>query len=132
MSDQHDLEMILESHFPIISIQTHEEKRALNLLEKVVSPTTRILCSWTITDGLNCTKRKDEPFELAGDDYNYDGVSSVDFSESNPTAALRHIKKKVTNAVIVFVDFHPYLDDAINIRLLKEIALDEAVTGIQW
>jgi len=129
MSDQHDLEMILESHFPIISIHTHEEKRALRLLEKVVLPTTRILCTWTITEGLNCTKNKDEPFELAGDDYNYDGVSSVDFSESNPTAALRHIKKKVTNAVIVFVDFHPYLDDAINIRLLKEIALDQAVTG---
>ncbi len=129
MNDQHDLEMILESHFPIISIETHEEKRALSLLKKVVLPTKRILCTWTVTDGLNCTKEKDQVLELAGDDYNYDGVTSIDFSESDPTAALRHIKKKVTNAVIVFLDFHPYLDDAINIRLLKEIALDESITG---
>jgi len=129
MSDQHDLEMILESHFPIISIQTQEEKRALGLLKNVVLPTKRILCTWTITDGLNCTKSNDKPLELAGEDYNYDGVTSVDSSESSPTAALRHIKKQVTNAVIVFLDFHPYLDDATNIRLLKEIALDEALTG---
>ena len=35
MNDQHDLEIMVVSRFPIILIETHEELRSLDLLERV-------------------------------------------------------------------------------------------------
>lgn len=35
MHDQHDLKVLIESRVPIIQIETHEESRVLDLLEKL-------------------------------------------------------------------------------------------------
>ena len=53
MNDQHDLELILKSHFPIVTIETHEEHRAVDLLKKAAGTLGKELLQWTITDGLH-------------------------------------------------------------------------------
>jgi hypothetical protein len=36
---------------------------------------------------------------------------------------LTHIRTNATNSLFVLLDFHPYLEDAVHIRHLKDIAL---------
>lgn len=121
MSDQRDLEMLLMSHFPITTINTHEEKRALELLKKVVTRTDRSLWTWSITEGLK-SQGQSSPTSLSLQD---SGSSDyVQYPSTEPKPMLQQIKRSIKNAVIVLLDFHPYLDEPLIIRLIKEIALD--------
>lgn len=51
MNDQHDLSLVLKSHFPLVVIETMEERRALEVLKSVTSDLDKILHTWTVTDG---------------------------------------------------------------------------------
>ena len=42
---------------------------------------------------------------------------------SKPTDALGHIKSVQVPGVYILADFHPFIDDPMHIRLLKDIAL---------
>ncbi len=122
MSDERDLEMLLMSHFPITTIKTHEEKRALELIKKVIARTGRTLYTWSITEGLKpAYGRSADTLSLQ------DSSGYVAYPTTEPKSMLEQIKKTLENSVIVLLDFHPYLDDALIIRLLKEIALDYSV-----
>ena len=121
MSDERDLEMLLMSHFPITTIKTHEEKRALELIKKVIARTGRTLHTWSITEGLKPAYGRAENLSLQ------DASGYIAYPTTEPKSMLEQIKKNLENSVIVLLDFHPYLDDALIIRLLKEIALDYSV-----
>lgn len=125
MNDQHDLGLMLDSHFPVITIETHEEKRALTLLQKVLRNRPRELATWSVTEGIQKNGGAKQPLALnpAGND-NYVQYPS---SDTTPLDMLKHVKQAVANTVLVLLDFHPYLDDATVIRLLKEIALEHNV-----
>lgn len=122
MSDERDLEMLLMSHFPITTIKTHEEKRALELIKKVIARTGRTLYTWSITEGLKPAYGHSADTLSLQDSSGY-----VAYPTTEPKPMLEQIKKTLENSVIVLLDFHPYLDDALIIRLLKEIALDYSV-----
>ncbi len=125
MSDESDLELLLMSHFPITTIQTHEEKRALNLLEKVVTRTDRSIWAWSVTQGLKSLGESVKPVLSLQDSFQ---SNHVEYPSTEPKAALQQIKNSLKYAVIVLLDFHPYMDEPIVVRLLKEIALDYPVT----
>ena len=76
MSDQHDLELIILGHAPIIQIETHEETRALNLLVRIATSQNLPLYKWAVTEGL---RRMD--IDLAVQRHN-----------SEPKDVLSHIK----------------------------------------
>ena len=40
MPEQKDLELLIDGHTPILQIETHEEKRALDLLVRVATRTS--------------------------------------------------------------------------------------------
>ncbi len=107
MSDEHDLELVINSRVPLVVVESHEELRVLDLLRSMVLRLQRPLFHWTITQGL---KRID-----------------VDYAPQRHNAeagdVLRHIKSAAQKAVYVLSDFHPYLKDPTNVRLLKDIAL---------
>jgi len=143
MNDQHDLTMILDSHFPIITVQTHEEKRTLNLLKKIMSTQTRSLHTWSVTEGIRQVGPTNDPLQLIGKNqqviasgpYNDDSglnYSNLNYSNlnENPEQMLKHAKKSLQNTVLVLLDFHPYMDDATIIRLIKEIALEHNINGV--
>jgi hypothetical protein len=43
---------------------------------------------------------------------------------SDPEALLRHLKATPTAGIYVLLDFHPYLSNPLNVRILREIAQD--------
>jgi len=109
-AEQNDLMMLVESSIPLIAIETHEEKRATQLLKNLTKPLNKWLFSWSITQGL---KRIDLKMPL----------EALDNTET-PEGALHHISSTETPAVFILYDFHPWLDDDPQIiRKLKEIAL---------
>lgn len=108
MSDKHDLELLIHGHVPIITIETHEESRALGLVVNAAQSLYLPTFKWTVTEGLQRV------------DLNLDPQRHV----SDPQDVLKHIKSSKLQAAYILLDFDPYLTDPVNIRLLKEIAMD--------
>ena len=52
MSDLKDLELLMLGHTPILQIESHEEKRALNLLVRIATSNTIPVFQWSATEGL--------------------------------------------------------------------------------
>ncbi|MCZ6498366.1 MAG: AAA family ATPase [Gammaproteobacteria bacterium] len=117
MNDRHDLELILRSGVPIVVIETVAEGRVLELLRKLVTASPadgyRPLFRWSVTDGL---QRLD--LDLEPQRHNVE-----------PANVLGHIRAVEQPGIYALLDFHPYLEDPVNIRLLKDIAVDAAKTG---
>jgi SpoVK/Ycf46/Vps4 family AAA+-type ATPase len=106
MNELQDLLVLIKSRFPIVLIESHEEPRVLALLEKGTNLDNAPLYTWSVTSGLRRRLR----------------IESV--PETNDLMmALRHIDKTVQNGVYVLLDAQPYLQDPINLRLIREIAL---------
>ncbi len=120
MQDKKNLGLLLASHFPILVIETHEEARAVQLLEAVVRPTGKSLFTWSAASGLqNNLLGKAQNLKLV------DAGPQPAEGEDNPPSpreTLEHIDRKIRNAVVVLLDFHPYLEDPRTLRQLKEIA----------
>jgi len=139
MNDQHDLTMVLDSHFPIVTVQTHEEKRTLNLLKQIMSLHKRALHTWSVTEGikqmasggdsLHLVEQNQKAYPLNEPHYNHPGIDYANPNES-PEHMLKYVKKSLRNTVLALLDFHPYMDDSTIIRLIKEIALDHSINGI--
>jgi SpoVK/Ycf46/Vps4 family AAA+-type ATPase len=113
MNDSHDLELLLRSRVPLIVIETRDEKRVATLFTGLAMSLAMPVMSWSATSGL---QRID-----------YDAVPQRHASE--PQQALGQIKATATPGIYLLMDFHPYLDDAYNVRLLKEIAMQHATLG---
>jgi len=107
MKDSHDLSLLIQSRVPIIFLQTKEERRAVELIERVAHKLYTPLYRWSITEGL---LRLEEGY-------------SPQRHNSKPQDVLGHIKSSLHPGVFVLTDFHPYLDDPLHVRLLKDIAL---------
>ncbi len=126
MNDQHDLELVIRSHFPIIRIETHEERRAIELLQKTAINQKKQLQQWTVTDGLKTLiypngSENPERSNLSLADY--DSPRGVE-EDTSPVATLRKIRNQKVPGIYLFLDFHNHFDDPIITRLIKEIAQD--------
>lgn len=112
MNDQHDLELMIESRFPIIVIETQEETRALDLLRRIARARGWTLFLWSVTEGLRHGAGTSAPFAQTND----------------PAQVLRRIAASGEPGVYVMLDFHPYLENPLSVRLVKEIAQGYAKT----
>ena len=111
MDQRHDLEVLLRSRTPIIVIETHDEARILETLQTMTirssADTYLPLFRWTVTDGLQRLDIVLEPQTI----------------NAEPTDALRHIRAVTKPGIYVLLDFHPFLDDPVHVRLLKDICM---------
>ncbi len=111
MDKQRDLELILRSMVPIVVIETREESRMLEMLNSIALAGTKDnylpLFRWTVTDGLQRLDISLEP----------------QLHNSEPTEVLRHIRAVSKPGIYVLLDYHPYVSDPVNVRLLKDICL---------
>lgn len=111
MDKKRDLELVLRSSVPIVIIETREESRMLDLITDIAvrraSEGYLPLFRWTVTDGLQRLDISLEP----------------QLHNSEPTEVLRHIRAVNKPGIYVLLDFHPYLEDPVNVRLLKDICL---------
>ncbi len=111
--DIHDLELLLRSRVPLIVIETRDENRVTQLFSKLAIKLSLPVMAWSATTGLQRIDFEATPQRHA----------------SEPRQALGQIKATDTPAIYLLLDFHPYLDDTYNIRLLKEIAQNHHEVG---
>jgi SpoVK/Ycf46/Vps4 family AAA+-type ATPase len=107
MTDNNDLDLLIRGHTPIIAIESFEEQRVLEYLVNSAVKSNIPLFKWSVTDGL---VRLD-----------------VDLGPQKNIAAaqdvLRHIKSAKLQGLYVLLDMDPWLNDPVNIRFVKEIAM---------
>ncbi len=108
MNDLHDLELLLRSRVPILTIETRDELPVKQLFASLALRMAMPVMAWSATTGLQRIDLDLAPQRHASD----------------PQQALGQIKATPSPTIYLLMDFHPYLEDAYNIRLLKEIALD--------
>jgi hypothetical protein len=120
-----DLSALLRSRVPVIIIESRDEPQVIKSLLRASGHATTgsssammaerargsalPLFQWTVTDGL---KRLD--VDMGGSQR----------TVSDPLEVLKHIHACNLAGVYALLDFHPYLHDPANVRLLKDIAQD--------
>jgi hypothetical protein len=114
MQDVKDLALIIDSHVPLIALETHDEPTALQLLTRVAMQRKLGYFCWSITEGLN----------------RLGFGSDFDNTATSPTDVLKQIKKQTSPALFALCDYHPFLaNQPEHVRLLKDIALAHAQLG---
>jgi SpoVK/Ycf46/Vps4 family AAA+-type ATPase len=112
---QRDLLALLQRRVPLIVIETRDEPRALELLRSLaprIAPKGHTpIFQWTVTEGL---RRID--IDLGG----------AQRHNAEPTDVLRSIRATDKAGVYVLLDFHPFLNDPVHVRLLKDICQTHA------
>lgn len=106
MPDLADLELLLKSQTPLVVIETHEELRARELVEKLSQRIQVPLFEWSVTTGLQRMEA---------------GYSPQQFNKT-PQEILGYIRGLSRPGIFLLLDFHPYLDDPFHVRLVREIA----------
>lgn len=112
MPERHDLQLLIKSHIPIIVIETREEARAVDMIRAMQLQLATPIFRWTVTEGLQ----------------RVDLVMETPPFNAKPGDVLGHIKSSRVSGVYMLLDFHPYLDEAMHVRLLKDIALSYETT----
>ena len=107
--NNNDLALLLGAHIPIIVIETHDESRALALIDKHKRPHFSAAWKWTITGGI-------EPLGF--------GLELKDAQDySQPESMLKYLKRQHDNQLYVLCDLHPFLDEPKVVRHLKDMAM---------
>ncbi len=122
MIESRDLMMLLRSRIAIVTISSHEELRATDLVMACGKKLSKGVKIWSVTKGLvDADTRKpdltliDKHLEQA--------------SEHQPLTLLKDIETTSSPTLFVLADFHPYLDEPVISRSLKEIALAHPLNG---
>ena len=103
-----ELDVLIRARYPLIYLVTWEEQRVDALLATLAESHGKALYTWSVTQGL-C--RLD------------DGrTASKATGPTDPGAALAAVEKLAEPALVVFKDFHPYLNDPAVIRRTRELA----------
>ncbi|EAT13177.1 AAA family ATPase [Bermanella marisrubri] len=115
MQDIEDLHRVISHHLPIIVVESYEERRALELITRVAIKRSDAMYQWTLSDGL-----KRGQF---GEEADSEGTKK-------PLEVLRYIKSSQSPAgMYVLCDMHPFIEEPIVVRMLKDIALSREETG---
>jgi SpoVK/Ycf46/Vps4 family AAA+-type ATPase len=113
MNDLKDLEVLLNSSVPIIIIKSSEERRLLEIVQRMLINFPKNFFTWKVTEGL---QRIDEDMP-------------PQMHNTKPVEVLSQIKATKKPGVYILLDFHPFLDEPTHVRLLKDIAISHAESG---
>jgi len=108
--DNNDLRLVLNSHVALVVIETHDEPRALAMLQSLFKQSSMPAWKWTVTGGM-------EPLGFGVQPREED-------AKKEPGEILQHIKDHRPANAFLLCDFHPYLEEPKTVRLLKDIALN--------
>ncbi len=99
-----DLELLVRSRFPLLAIPTGDDDRLMRMLGPAAAAAGMDLWRWSVTTGLG-------PF---GGDAVYD---TRDLGR-----ALAFLVDRPDPTLSVFADVHPFLEDPVSVRRIKETA----------
>jgi ATP-dependent 26S proteasome regulatory subunit len=106
-SERDELQLLLRSRFPIIVVETAEERRFLDLVENVANLEDSALLTWSVVQGLRKPAKREA------------------FTQTRELVdAFAEILKSPQNGIFVFLDASPFLDHPGVIRMIREIAFD--------
>jgi ATP-dependent 26S proteasome regulatory subunit len=106
---------LIRARYPIIAVQSHEERRIVRELEGIATSQGKALFTWSISSGVTQVLPA--------------GEAKPNASLSDPGVALRHILEKFRptdklpggpGAIFVLLDFHRYLENPVYCRLLRD------------
>jgi SpoVK/Ycf46/Vps4 family AAA+-type ATPase len=107
------LATLLASRIPLVIIESREESRSIEIVREAALKAQRGrnwgVFQWTVTEGL---MRVD--IDLGGSQKNL----------AQPEQLLRHIKATPMPGIYILLDFHPYLENPMFVRALKDVAQD--------
>jgi hypothetical protein len=103
-----DLEAVVRSRTPLIVMESNEEPQIVRMARQIAERQQLKAFRWTVTEGLQALDAADQPSQ------------TVEKSHD----VLSYIKNSSSHALFVLLDFHPYLQDAVHVRHLKDIALN--------
>ena len=106
-SEREELQLLLRSRFPILVVETAEERRFLDLIENVANLDEAALFTWSVVQGLRRPQRRET----------VPGTREL-------VDALSEICKSPQNGIYVFFDARPFLDHPAVVRMVREIAFD--------
>jgi SpoVK/Ycf46/Vps4 family AAA+-type ATPase len=106
-SPLHDLEALIRSRTPLLAIESDEEPQAVALVRQIGSRLQLKAYRWTVTEGLQAFEPCDQPAR----------------SVQKSLELLDFIKTSTSHCLFVLLDFHPFLQDTVHVRYLKDIAL---------
>jgi len=99
-----DLEILIRSRYPVVAVDTLEEDRLLELLGRVARRLDVPLYTWSRTQGLVRAGRDQATYDTA-----------------DPFKMLAHLEAAAAPGVVLLADFHPYLEDPLLVRKLREV-----------
>ena len=115
MHDQQDLELILASHVPLVVVESHEESQFLEMLVRRLGMARardqKPVFRWSVTDGFQ----------------RIDVAMAPQPTNAEPEQVLRHIRSIDLPGIYVLLDLHPFIDDPVIVRLLKDIAIHAGI-----
>jgi hypothetical protein len=108
-----ELQTLLASRVALVVIESREEARVMEVVREAALKAQRGknwgVFAWSVTDGL---LRVD--VDLGG----------AQKTLAQPEQLLKHIKATTMAGIYVLLDFHPYLDNPMFVRTIKDIAQD--------
>ena len=110
MDEVHELVVTIESHIPLVVIESHDEARIQQLFTHASVRLSKPVFSWSVTAGL----------------LRLDGASTfaTQTDSKAPEAMLDEIKATTSPGIYLLMDFHPYVQDPLHTRMIKELALN--------
>jgi hypothetical protein len=102
-----DLEVLIRSRAPLVAIESNEEPQVVRMAREIARKLNLKAFRWTTTEGLQAFDQMDQPLQPV--------QKAID--------VLNYIKNTAHSCLIILLDFHPYLEDTMHVRSLKDIAL---------
>ncbi len=97
------ISLSIRARYSILYLLTWEENRAENLIQEVAQDLNKQVYSWSISEGIH-------PAPAGGSSFH------------KPEDALRFIGSCNEKAVFVLKDFHPFLEQELVVRLLRDLS----------
>lgn len=118
-SDLHNLTLALQSHFPIIIFETHDEPLVEHLLNRALAKINKpmTLSIWSAA-GSSSNKMRKPKINYGVESLDYHGVES---DEDDPEAFLQTVAERYKNKVVLLPDFQKFLTNPKILRLVREI-----------
>ncbi|MDX1625150.1 MAG: AAA family ATPase [Wenzhouxiangellaceae bacterium] len=105
-AEQHELAVLIRAGDGPIVVETRDEPAAVDLVGRVARELARPAFRWSAARGVSRIGYE----------------SGLDGNFPEPLDLLRHVDQRGDGALFALADFHPYLDDPVAVRLIREIS----------
>jgi len=102
-----DLAVIIRSRTPLIAVESNEEPEIVSMVQQLGRQLQVRTFRWSVTEGLQASEPADQPQD----------------SILKSQEILNYIKTSGSHSLFMLLDFHPYFQDNVHVRFLKDIAM---------